>query len=292
MMADLQRPRAIGCAGGRLSWPRQPVEENPMRRRHLFEIEDQPWCPGPVRDALTDYLQFTLQRLRPYASVMPRLEGALTHTGSGRIIDLCAGSGGSWPHLLPSLSAGSPQVRITLTDKYPNLPAWQKISAAHPGQLSFHPQPVDVAAVPADLHGFRTLYSSFHHFRPAPARAILADAVRRREGIGIFEFTHRSPQALLIMCFTVILVLLATPFIRPFRWSRILWTYLLPLVPLVVLFDGLVSCLRTYTPAELRELAAGADPAGDYVWESGEERARGNPIPVTYLIGYPRAAGR
>ena len=32
-------------------------------------------------------------------------------------------------------------------------------------------------------------------------------------------------------------------------------TYLLPIVPLAVLFDGFVSCLRTYTPAEIRDLA-------------------------------------
>jgi hypothetical protein len=29
-----------------------------MRRMHLFEIEDQSWCPRAVRDAMTDYLRF------------------------------------------------------------------------------------------------------------------------------------------------------------------------------------------------------------------------------------------
>src|SRR5450759_4223616 len=36
-----------------------------------------------------------------------------------------------------------------------------------------------------------------------------------------------------------------TPWIRPFRWSRLLWTYLIPIIPLVFLFDGVVSCHRT-----------------------------------------------
>ena len=33
----------------------------------------------------------------------------------------------------------------------------------------------------------------------------------------------------------------ATPFVRPFRWSRLLFTYVIPLIPLLVLFDGTVS---------------------------------------------------
>ena len=46
-----------------------------------------------------------------------------------------------------------------------------------------------------------------------------------------------------------------TPLIRPLRWSRLLWTYLIPLVPVITLFEGLVSCLRTYSVQELHDLA-------------------------------------
>ena len=33
---------------------------------------------------------------------------------------------------------------------------------------------------------------AFQHFRPEEARAVLADAVRKRQGIGVFEGTHNS----------------------------------------------------------------------------------------------------
>jgi hypothetical protein len=36
---------------------------------------------------------------------------------------------------------------------------------------------------------------------------------------------------LLTLCFTPLLVALATPFIRPYRWTRFSFTYLVPLVP-------------------------------------------------------------
>ena len=83
-----------------------------------------------------------------------------------------------------------------------------------------------------------------------------------------------------------LMVILMTPFIRPFRWSRLFWTYLIPLVPLVSLFDGLVSCLRTYSVAELRELVEGLE-GEHYQWEIAELKSKPNPIPVTYLIGVP-----
>ena len=42
--------------------------------------------------------------------------------------------------------------------------------------------------------------------------------------------------------------LLLTPFITPRSWSRVLWTYLIPVVPLATCWDGVVSLLRVYSP--------------------------------------------
>ncbi len=73
---------------------------------------------------------------------------------------------------------------------------------------------------------------------------------------------------------------------RPWRWSRFLWTYLPPVLPLVGTFDGIVSCLRTYSKAELWELVRGLD---SYDWEIGDFRAGWSPVRGTYLIGVPKA---
>jgi hypothetical protein len=78
-------------------------------------------------------------------------------------------------------------------------------------------------------------------------------------------------------------VLLLTPRIRTWSWARLLLTYVVPVVPLLVLWDGVVSCLRSYRADELRALTAGLDEG--YTWEVGEYRRRG--VAVTYLIGAP-----
>jgi hypothetical protein len=59
-------------------------------------------------------------------------------------------------------------------------------------------------------------------------------------------------------------------------------------VPLLVGWDGVVSALRTYTGAELRQLAADADPGGKFTWEIGELAS--GPSVVPYMLGTPRSS--
>lgn len=262
-----------------------------MRRMHLFELEDLPWFPAPARDAGTDFLRFMLNAADNYAPAAPLLARALRDTAAPRVVDLCAGGGGPWRRMLPALAAHGVTCDVLLTDRFPNPDSLGGLPSTAPGaaRLTYHPRPVDALAVPPELIGFRTLFSAFHHFDPPAAKALLRDAVRQGAPIGIFEATQRSAASVVAILFAPLILLLVTPFIRPFRWSRLLLTYLVPVVPLMVLWDGLVSCMRSYTLAELRALVASIPEAGAYDWEAGELPARG-PIPVTYLIGVPRSS--
>lgn len=258
-----------------------------MRRIQFFEIEDQDWCPALIRDAMTDFLQFALHVGNSYAPVAPLLRDAVARSGAARIVDLCSGGGGPWLRLINELERLGPAPPVTLTDRFPNREALERARSRSGGRLDYHPVPVDATRLPADLAGFRTLFTAFHHFPPEAGRAILADAARHRQGIGVFEITQRSAKSLLATALSPLLVLLATPAIRPFRWSRLLFTYLIPVIPLAVLFDGILSCLRTWSPAELLALTDGL--AGDgYTWTAGVVRGAG-PVPVTYLLGCPSA---
>jgi hypothetical protein len=254
-----------------------------VRRLHLIELEDQPWLPGFLRDFATDYLQHVLAVGKPYAPAAERLAAALRAAGSDEVLDLCSGGAGPWAWMRPLLTERGADVTVRLSDLYPNLTAFRKAEQDGKGRLLFVPDPVDATAVPADQPGFRTLFTAFHHFRPEAAQAILADAVRSRRGIAVFEVTQRSAKALLLTALSPLFVLLVTPFIRPFRLSRLLFTYLLPVVPLVVVWDGIVSCLRTYTAEELRAMVEALGETG-YQWEIGEVAG------VTFLIGRPLAA--
>ena len=243
-------------------------------RRHLVELHDLPRCPPSLRDALTDFLAFALSFARAYDPAGPLLQRAVARTRARRVIDLCSGAGGPWSRIARKVG-----VPVILTDLYPHK------GPRLTGRLPFHAEPVDARAVPEALDGFRTVFTAFHHFRPDEARAILADAVAKGQGIAVFEVARRAPWEMFVIAFTWLGVLLAEPFIRPWRWSRFFWTYLPPLLPLVGTFDGIVSCLRTYSPRELRELVRGLDR---YEWEIGEIRGGWSPLRGTYLIGVPK----
>lgn len=238
---------------------------------------------------MTDFLGFLMETFEPYRGAAPILGHALDALRTHEIVDLCSGGGGPWLDLVRRIPApgGSP-LHVRLTDRYPNHAAYARLRGASGGVIDGEPEPVSADALPARLDGFRTLFTALHHFRPADARAILADAVRARRGIAAFEVTRRTPLALLAMLFLPLLVLLCTPFIRPFRWSRLLWTYLLPVLPLAVWFDGTVSCLRTYSPTELRALVA--DLQEGYEWQIGTVRSAPLPSRVTVLVGLPSPA--
>jgi len=259
-----------------------------LRRRHAFELADQPGCPRFLREGLRAYLSHAEATMRPYDGALAALRRAFARSGAERVVDLCSGAGGPWLPLLASWDKeGDAPAEIRLSDMQPSESAWREAQLVSRGRIRAWPEPVDARAVPKELEGFRTLFAAFHHFRPDEAEAILRDAVERRQGIAIFEPTERSPRAVALACLSWLFVMLLTPGIRPRRVQRLLFTYLIPLIPLLITFDGVVSCLRTYTPDELGEMAARAG-GGSYDWEIGQAPYPGFPIPVTYLIGVPR----
>jgi hypothetical protein len=260
----------------------------PMHRVHLIEFHDQQWFPSFLRDYVTDALQFGFNLFKVYGPITPLLQRVLDSTGIHSIVDMCSGGGGPWLDLARKLNSRKPtgdssDLRICLTDKYPNLDAFQKVSEASGNQITFYSGSVDATAVPRELNGLRTMFTSFHHFLPEEARAILQDAIDAGESIAIFEIPHRGPATITLTFGFVLALFVGTLWIQPFSWSRLFWTYVIPIVPFVLLFDGVVSCFRTYGPQELCEIVARLAATG-YRWEIGEYPT--GKTPITYLIGY------
>jgi len=258
-----------------------------MRRLHLLEIHEQPWCPGVIRDAATSYLGFVATVGRQYDRVTPGLRKALEATGAQQIVDLCSGSGGPWPRLEAALNQErQPPCKILLTDRIPHGDATQITNE----NIRYIDMPVDAAKLPQSLAGFRTLFTSLHHFRPTEAKAIFEDAMRCKQGIAIFEQTERTLPAVLLMLLLPLLVFTTAVFVRPFRWSHLFWSCVIPIVPLVLAFDGIVSCLRTYTCQELLEMIASAEQTSalaPYTWDVGRLTSPTSGIGILYVIGYP-----
>jgi hypothetical protein len=260
-----------------------------MRRVQLIEIHDQAWFPSFLRDQVTDDLQVLLNIGKPYRDILPQLREGIEHSGARGVLDLCSGAGGPWPWLADALGQDGVCVRVELSDKFPNAEARGRVGN-NPAGLHYREESVDATRVPRVVPGFRTLFTSFHHFPPEQAREILRDAVNSRQGIGVFEIPGRRPLTLLLLPFVLIADILVVPFLRPRPLARLVWRWLVPIVPLVLLFDGIVSCLRAYSPRELREVIGGLGDNG-YRWEIGCAKRSFLRLPITYLVGYPSREG-
>ncbi|KAI1473021.1 uncharacterized protein F4812DRAFT_36210 [Daldinia caldariorum] len=180
------------------------------------------------------------------------------------------------------------QVDFVLTDLHPHVEAWSA-ACKKSDRLTYVAQPVDAARAPDDLirrytedkennkkNGrgiFRLFNLAFHHFDDDLARAILKNTVETSDGFGIFELQDRTPTGLLT-CFAFgFFILLIAPLLYWWSPARLFWVYVIPVVPFVLVFDGLVSCLRTRTAHEVEALlrTCGANTDG---WEvkSGKEQ--------------------
>lgn len=257
--------------------------EPTIGRIHLFEFSDRDWLPEAWRRDITEYLQFMLEH-----GPFDRLPSLLRRScdPERRTVALCAGSGGPWPAYLDEPHPELEGIEVLLTDLHPHLDAFERAEQRTEGRAVGYEDPVDATDVPDELDGARVIVNGFHQFRPKQARAVLAEAVEDRVTIAIYEIMERRAASILPTLLVPVFVLLLTPFVRPFRVGRLFWTYLVPVVPLLVLWDGLVSALRTYTPNELRQLADGFD---DYDWEADAVPAGGpGPARITYLIGRPK----
>jgi hypothetical protein len=258
-------------------------------RLQLFEFEDQDWFPPLLRRYITDLLQYQLETYQIYLPILPKLKTTLQHFNCHHIVDLCSGSAGPTAEVQRLLAEmENYPISIVLTDKYPNIEAFQRVKDRSPHPIDFAKESIDATDVKSSLEGMRTIFTAFHHFPPNLAQGILRDSFDKQQVIGVFEFTERTFANILKALFLgPLLVWLNTPFIRPLQWRRLFLTYILPVVPLTYTWDAIASHLRTYSPQELRDLTAPLQKKG-YAWEIGQVRSSPLGFNITYLIGLPQ----
>ena len=265
--------------------PFDPKKFPGMKRIHAFEFMDFRWFPGFLRDYMTDFLQFISNRFDIYKPVVPMIEEALSKAEENRIIDLASGGGGGLLKLAEHLQHNNPDLTIVLTDFYPNNAAFKRTVSLSP-VFTYYEKSVNAMAVPSELKGLRTQFLSLHHFRPEDAVKILQNAVDAGSPIALFESQERNVKSVLSMLFSPVSVLLVTPFIRPFSLGRILFTYIIPLVPLFILWDGVISAFRTYSVKEMEQLVARVKNNESFEWKIGKQQS--GPGTVPYLIGWKK----
>jgi hypothetical protein len=257
-----------------------------MKRRHAIEFEDFAWFPKVLWDGATAYLHIIGSTSGVDKLFLPFMKKILNTTQDRRIVDLCSGAGGPLPSIVETLEQEGIAAQVTLTDLYPNVPQLSALTSASSSVLSYTEHSVDATDV--NIPGVRTLFNAFHHFKPAQAAGIIADAVKKKQAIGIFEIVERKPGAFLSVIVAALGVFLLMPWIKPRKPSWLFFTYVLPLIPLLVLWDGIASCLRVYSPQELNHIINKTPDHNSFHWEVSQQRLPYLIARATIVIGYPK----
>lgn len=216
-------------------------------RLHLFEFEDQVWFPKILRDYQTGYIGFLASRANLYEAVPEMLE----KMSAAHIVDLASGAG--TPAIAATEAIRQRGGSLVLTDKFPNTEAMASVGVYN--HVVYRKEPLDVLKDPFPSGDTYTVFNAFHHFTDDEQLAILHKAKATGGSILVLEPLQRNLFTFLkVLLSTTLGPILLSPFIRPFTWSRMLFTYLIPIGIVVTLWDGIVSVMRSFSNRDCQKL--------------------------------------
>ena len=146
-----------------------------MRRLHLFEFCDLK-SPEILRRMSPEYLEAMWRKTKLSEAVAPRIAMLLQQTGSDQLVDLCAGASGPLPGILNCLARDGISADVIMTDKFPNLDAFERARRRSKGRLRYVSEPVDATQIPPEIKGG---YTTLIRRRRGPSFKMLRDSVRR-----------------------------------------------------------------------------------------------------------------
>ncbi len=242
-----------------------------LPRLQLFEFNDLPWVPAPVRDTVVESLARTLAWGRMLDGLVEPFERFLRDTGAREVLEIGSGAGGPAEILSGAIERrGGVSPRFILTDLHPRVEVWERARRARPSCIDFEPASVDATRVPSELaHGrARSIVNVLHHFPRELATAVLEDAVRGSPGIFVAEGFERNPLMFANYAVAGLPALALNPILSPKdRLAKAALTWLSPVALGVSLWDGLVSTMRVWSEAELRDMVAPF--GGHWRWDYG-----------------------
>lgn len=206
-----------------------------MKKHTYVELEDQDWFPGWMRSYQMDFLGYLSKFLGIYRPTSKILDSF----SPKKVLDLASGNG-----MAAELAYGYTKwtdFEFYLSDKY--------------NSIQREILELDILNSPLPGASLYTMFNSLHHFKPEELKILVNQILKSGNRFAFFEpLQPNILTALKVLLSTLILPFFLVPFMRPFRWDRILMTYIIPIGPIICLYDGLVSVWKSYSTQELDKI--------------------------------------
>jgi hypothetical protein len=227
-----------------------------LRHRPVPQVTSQPWCPAGLVALIHEFLVWFVGVVGAARPFVPLVDEAMARAGSRRLVDLRTGAG-----------SGAEVLRPLLPDDVAVVPTAAG-GASDPGE------------------GARILVNGLHRLDADEAMALVARAFAERRVLLVVEGNDDSRwQAVGMLVFAPLSAVLTAPFVRPFRVARLVFTWLVPILPALIAYDGIAALYRLYNPGDLDRIFARAGGDG-YRWRTGKV-ANGRGGNVIYGLAWP-----
>jgi len=230
---------------------------------YLFEFMDLKWVPASLRASIHDSLDACLgaEPRRYYEWVAREILDLVERNPTETIVELGAGTA-PITRALAEVLKGRTDISLRVSDLYPNKELYQELEKMYPGLVRAELSPTNFSR-PLDFPpgSLLVLSAAFHHLPHAKRRDVLKILSGYR--VAVFEPLRRNPASF-FLCLFGFVPAIRTPLLfwnrRPGDFRRVLWCWLAPLATMIIVWDGMVSCLRCWTEKEWKDhLAAVID---------------------------------
>lgn len=223
-----------------------------MRAFYLFEFCDQTWIPRGARECLYEIMDACNSGLRSFNREVALTAIRIAHEHHlTKIVELGAGRGPVTNELVKHDATQG--MRLVTCDLVPNVEEYRKLETNHPDRVFPIYSPVDLTQTQESLNdAVLILAGVMHHIPFELRRAVIGSLTETNSQVAIFEPLLRTWLSMFLatLSFFPAIFLPITFFGRPGKLRRILWCWLVPIVPLMFVWDGVTSCLRQWTVKE------------------------------------------
>jgi len=210
----------------------------------LKELEDYSWFPTILRRFQMDFIGFVVAKFNFYDVFIQQLKNQ--NKKYSTLHDLCSGSGEPGNTIFNKSNCFN---TLVLTDKFPSNTS-----------IIFE----DVLAMNIEKEHCYTMFNAFHHFTDEEKTSIVSKL--KVAGAKAYFVEILEPNIIFmikVVLLTSIANLLITPFIRPFSFIRIIFTYLIPVTVFTIMYDGIISVLKSRSIRKYKEIL----PSGVQVYK-------------------------
>lgn len=230
-----------------------------MKSFNLFQFNGWPGLPDTLQRTMVDVFEFCNSGVRSFfAKVALHVAEQTELTGCPNVVELGAGNAPLAREMLSNLKPKDP-LNFLICDLSPNVEYFERLEDEYPDQLKAIKKPVDFSATDNwDKNSLLVLCAAFHHVPVKKRTAILEQLVDSSKCV-IIAAPIRKTLWCMFCAIGILVPAILTPFVyirRPGRIRRFVWCLLIPVIPVMLLWDGIGGCLRQWSKKDWESAAA------------------------------------